>query len=60
MRYGDAPLEGWSGRVEPEVSHGTADLGSAPRHVFTTHDHQVDGATPHALYRPHRDLPSAS
>jgi uncharacterized membrane protein len=60
IRYGDAPLEGWSGRVEPEVSDGTADLRSAPHHVFTTHDHQVDGATPHALYRPHRDLPSAS
>jgi hypothetical protein len=41
------------------VSGGTADLGSA-HHAFITHDHQVDGPTPHAHYRPHRDLTSAS
>jgi hypothetical protein len=46
--------------VEPEVSGGTADLGSAPRHAFTTRDHQVDGATPHAHHRLSRELTSAS
>ena len=46
--------------MELEVSGGTADLGSAPHHAFTTHDHQVDGTTPHARHRPHQDLTSTS
>jgi hypothetical protein len=46
--------------VEPEVSGGTADLGSAPHQALLTRDHQADGATPHAHHRLSRELPSAS
>ena len=42
------------------MSGGTADLGSAPHHAFITHDHQADGATPHAHLRLHQELTSAS
>ena len=42
------------------MSGGTADLGSASPHAFITHDHQADGATPHAHHRLSRELTSTS
>jgi hypothetical protein len=46
--------------VEPEEVGGTADLDRAPPHAFITHDHQVDGPTPHAHHRLSQELTSAS
>ena len=42
------------------MSGGTAALGRAPHHAFITHDHHVDGTTPHARHRLSRELTSTS